>query len=202
MRSGNSWFSQQNQVDFAEIDFLDPALKEGHRVIYDRVLSVSIKFQDKYSDLQDIPQPENLLFRILLLGTDTNPQSVRIEISSDKDLFFIFQHEATTNSFNQIKVSQGLQLPFKDYPGVIISTLNKVETNFSGYQATFVIMLDGSARLEIYQTTEYKSISMINFDFHACDEHFLRQTIIFKYNQQRKTIKNLQQQVSQGKYTK
>lgn len=58
---------------------------------------------------------------------------MKVEISSDKDLFFLFFHEATANSFNQIKTQQGLQMPYKDYASIIIVTLNRLETGQSGY---------------------------------------------------------------------
>ncbi|CAD8113722.1 unnamed protein product [Paramecium primaurelia] len=132
-------------------------------------------------------------------GIDSNPQSIKIEISSEKDLFFLFHHEATINSFTQIKALQNLQMPFKDYAQITIATLNKVEQNFNGYGAIFQVMLDGSARLEINQTTEFRSVHMIHFDFHQVEESFLRQTIVFKYNQQRKEIKYLTQSLNECK---
>lgn len=97
MKSASNWL--QNPLDFAEIDYLDPALKEGHRVLYDRVMHINIRFQDRFSEVQELSQPEPIRIRVLQLGLDSSPQSVKIEISSEKDLFFIFHHEATVNSF-------------------------------------------------------------------------------------------------------
>ncbi|CAD8127710.1 unnamed protein product [Paramecium sonneborni] len=201
MKSGSSWLNavQINPLDFAEIDYLDPALKEGHKVLYDRILNINIRFQDRFSEVQELSQPEPIRLRdiIQLRGTDSNPQSIKIEISSDKDLFFLFNHEATVNGFTQIKALQNLQMPFKDYAQIAIATLNKVEQNYNGYGAIFQVMLDGSARLEINQTTEFRSVHMIYFDFHQVEESFLRQTIVFKYNQQRKEIKYLSQSLNE-----
>ncbi|CAD8209977.1 unnamed protein product [Paramecium pentaurelia] len=185
MKSGSSWLNavQMNPLDFAEIDYLDPALKDGHKVLYDRILNINIRFQDRFSEVQELSQPEPIRLRVLQL----------------KDLFFLFHHEATINSFTQIKALQNLQMPFKDYAQITIATLNKVEQNFNGYGAIFQVMLDGSARLEINQTTEFRSIHMIHFDFHQVEESFLRQTIVFKYNQQRKEIKYLTQSLNECK---
>ncbi|CAD8125904.1 unnamed protein product [Paramecium sonneborni] len=189
MKSGSSWLNavQINPLDFAEIDYLDPALKDGHKVLYDRILNINIRFQDRFSEVQELSQPEPIRLRVLQL----------IEISSEKDLFFLFHHEATVNGFTQIKALQNLQMPFKDYAQIAIATLNKVEQNYNGYGAIFQVMLDGSARLEINQTTEFRSVPMIHFDFHQVEESFLRQTIVFKYNQQRKEIKYLTQSLNE-----
>lgn len=40
-----------NPLDFTEIDYLDPALKDGHKVLYDRILNIHIRFQDRFSEV-------------------------------------------------------------------------------------------------------------------------------------------------------
>ncbi|CAK84227.1 unnamed protein product (macronuclear) [Paramecium tetraurelia] len=199
MKSGSSWLNavQLNPLDFAEIDYLDPALKDGHKVLYDRILNINIRFQDRFSEVQELSQPEPIRLRVLQLVTIFNPQSIKIEISSEKDLFFLFHHEATVNGFTQIKALQNLQMPFKDYAQITIIRSNKIIMDVIRYGAIFQVMLDGSARLEINQTTEFRSVHMIHFDFHQVEESFLRQTIVFKYNQQRKEIKYLTQSLNE-----
>lgn len=63
MKSASNWL--QNPLDFAEIDYLDPALKEGHRVLYDRVMHINIRFQDRFSEVQELSQPEPIRIRVL-----------------------------------------------------------------------------------------------------------------------------------------
>jgi len=46
MKSGSSWLNalQYNPLDFAETDHLDPTLKDGHRVLFDRTLNIHVRF--------------------------------------------------------------------------------------------------------------------------------------------------------------
>lgn len=37
--------------------------------------------------------------KVLLLGEDENPQSVRVELSSEADLFFLYVHELDEQGF-------------------------------------------------------------------------------------------------------
>lgn len=37
------------KYDFSEVDYLDPSLLSGHRVIYDRNILTRIKYIDKYN---------------------------------------------------------------------------------------------------------------------------------------------------------
>lgn len=69
MRSGSSWLNagQFNGLDFSEVDKLDPSLKDGHRVLYDRTLSVNIRFQDRFAEIHAINQPEPINIRVLQL---------------------------------------------------------------------------------------------------------------------------------------
>jgi len=45
---------------------------------------------------------------------------------------------------------------------------------FLRYSAIFTIMDDGAGRLEIVQTTEYKNIEVIAFDFQCSNDDFIR----------------------------
>lgn len=69
MKSGSSWLNalQYNPLDFAEMDHLDPTLKDGHRVLFDRTLNIHVRFQDRYSDVHEISNPEPLNIRVLQL---------------------------------------------------------------------------------------------------------------------------------------
>lgn len=42
-------------------------------------------------------------------------------------------------------------------------------------------MDDGLGRLEIIQSTEYKNIEVISFDFQCSNDEFIRQVITYKY---------------------
>ena len=45
----------------------------------------------------------------------------------------------------------------------------------------FTILSEGRGKLDILQTTEYKNIELISFDFEVSDEEEIRQQITFKY---------------------
>jgi hypothetical protein len=57
------------RLDFSEIDDFDPSLVDGYRVLYDRELCCHVRYQDKYTECRDMPQPESLTVRVLLMVT-------------------------------------------------------------------------------------------------------------------------------------
>jgi len=54
----------------------------------------------------------------LILGDDTNPTQIRVELSCENDLFFHFTHEIDEESFKYIQENQKLCVGFKDYPNL------------------------------------------------------------------------------------
>lgn len=47
--------------------------------------------------------------------------------------------------------------------------------------AVFSIFNEGKAKLDVLQTTEYKNIELISFDFEVCVDEEIRQQITFRY---------------------
>ena len=47
--------------------------------------------------------------------------------------------------------------------------------------AVFTIFNEGKGKMDILQTTEYKNIELISFDFEACVDEEIRQQITFRY---------------------
>eukprot|EP01015_Nassula_variabilis_P016467 TRINITY_DN2526_c0_g1_i1.p1 TRINITY_DN2526_c0_g1~~TRINITY_DN2526_c0_g1_i1.p1 ORF type:complete len:251 (+),score=49.95 TRINITY_DN2526_c0_g1_i1:63-815(+) len=170
-----------NSFDFSAIDEMDPTLHDGNKLIFDRELQFHIRFQEKGLEAQELSSLEPIRVRVLLLGDETNPQQIKLELSSENDLFFYYQHIANDSNFKEIKKNQQLHIDFSEYAVVIIKSLNKCEKEPNQFCAIFTIFTDGLGRLEIVQTMEYKDIELIAFDFAANPEEAIRQQITFRY---------------------
>ena len=62
--------------------------------------------------------------KVLLLGHEKDPLSVKVEISSDNDIFFLYQITLNEDRYKSLQESQGLQTEFADFPQVILKMLN------------------------------------------------------------------------------
>jgi len=49
------------------------------------------------------------------------------------------------------------------------------------FVAVFTIFNEGKGKMDILQTTEFKNIELISFDFEVCGDEDIRQQITFKY---------------------
>ncbi len=79
-------------LDYTQIEENDPSLSEGHRLVFDREIPFELRLEDN-SGPQEVASFESIRAKILVMGDDNNPNTVRIELSCENDLFFHFTHE-------------------------------------------------------------------------------------------------------------
>ena len=80
--------------------------------------------QDSTEGLQQVGSLEAIKTKVLLQGEDSNPIAVRLELTSESDLFFHYSHFIDENGFQAVQESQKLMVDFPDYPNVLIRMLN------------------------------------------------------------------------------
>ncbi len=81
-----------NTFNFCGIEELDPSLSEGHRLVYDREVPFELRLEDSNGP-QEVGSLEGIRVKLLIIGEESNPNQIRIEISSESDLFFHYTHE-------------------------------------------------------------------------------------------------------------
>lgn len=163
--------------DFSAIEALDPSLSDGSRLLFDRELPAHIRFEDSPEQNEII---ENVRVRILLQGLETKPAGVRVEVTSESDLFFVFIHAVNPTTFENVKESQHLNSDFKGYPNIIIKALNRCQ-NTDQCALFFVVRSDGSGLLSIIQFNEYKNVELLGLECEPGPEEFVRQHVAYQY---------------------
>ncbi|CAD7936671.1 unnamed protein product [Amoebophrya sp. A120] len=171
-----------DSFDFTAIEEMDPSLTEGHRVTYDRECPFELRVQDADTGPQEVGTLEAIKCKILLLGDEQQPNHIRIELTSENDLFFHYTHSVDEQGFRQMQESQKLMIDFPDYCSVVIKMLNNCIKEPHSFLAVFVMQRDGHARLDFIQNMEYKFVELLSCDFVASPEEVVRQQISFRYN--------------------
>eukprot|EP00347_Sterkiella_histriomuscorum_P017734 403348200 len=178
-----SQHSVLNAFDFTAIDEMDPSLAEGHSVLYDREAPFELRIQDPNNGPQEVGTLEAIRVKILVLGDDNNHiQNVKIELTSENDLFFHYTHIVDEDSFRQMQESQKLMIEFNEYPNILIKMVNSCIKEPHSFLAVFIMNRDGTAKLDFIQNIEYKFIELLSADFMASSEEIVRQSITFRYN--------------------
>jgi len=171
-----------NSFDFSSIEDMDPSIADGYRVIYDRECPFELRVQESADSPQQVGTLEATKVKILLLGEDANPQSLRVELASEGDLFFHYMHVCDESSFQMIQEQQKLMVEFSDYPHVLIRMLNNCIKEPHSHLAVFVMQGDGHARLDFIQNMEYKFVELLSCNFARSPEDVVQHQITYRYN--------------------
>ena len=184
--------SALNSFDFSAIEEMDPSLGEGHHVVYDRDVPFELRIQDSGSGPQEVGTLEAVKTKLLILGEDSNPRHIKLELTSENDLFFHYIHTIDENGFRQMQESQKLMIEFSELSTILVRMLNASIKEPHSFLAVFIMHRDGRARLDFIQNIEYKFIELLSLDFTASSEENVRQQITFRYNSAKSKLAILQ----------
>jgi len=172
-----------NSFDFDLVEEQDPSVSEGHKVLYDREVPFEIRNQtDPHDAALEVGTLEAIKVKILVMGEEQNPLTLRIELTSENDLFFHFNHNLDDHGFRQVQEHQKLMVDFPEYSNVLIRMLNNCIKEPHSHLAVFVIEREGLARLDFIQNMEYKFVELLSCNFIASPEDVIRAHICFRYN--------------------
>ncbi|CAI2379673.1 unnamed protein product [Moneuplotes crassus] len=182
MNSTQSNASILNAFDFRAIDQMDPSLAEGHKLIYEREVPFELRIQEGEGGPQEVGTLEAIKVKILVLEEEGNSDNIKVELTSENDMFFHYIHNLTDDTFKHVQEDQKLMIEFADYSNILIKMLNSCIKEPHSYLAVFIMQRDGSARLDFIQNMEYKFVELLSMDFNASSEEIIRQQITFRYN--------------------
>jgi hypothetical protein len=90
---------------------------------YDREVPFELRLEDTNGP-QEVASFEAIRAKCLVMGDETNPTQIRVELSCENDLFFHFTNEVDEESFKQMQDSQKLCINFKDYANLCKKLFN------------------------------------------------------------------------------
>lgn len=135
---------------------------------------------------------EAIKVKILILGDDADIQAVKVELSTESDLFFLYSHTCDHEAFQVMQEQQKLMIDFADYANVLIRMLNNCIKEPHNHLAVYLMQADGRARLDFIQNMEYKFVELLSVDFMRVSEDAIRQHISFRYNSMKSRLQVLQ----------
>jgi hypothetical protein len=160
----------------------DPSLANGHRVFYEREVPFELRTATGTEEPQEVGALEAIKVRILAVGPEGAYSGLRIELTSENNLFFHYAHELDAAEFGKLQEAQRLMVEFTEYPAVIVRNLNHCVKEPHSHLAVFVMTKDGGGRLDFVQNMEYKFVELLSLNFQASPEETVREQIAYRYN--------------------
>ena len=131
-----------------------------------------------------IKKSNSLTHSLISLGTAPRhryPTSLRLELSSEADLFFHYRHVMDENSFRDVQQQQKLMIQFPVYAAVLTRMLNLVIREPAQNLAIFLMKNTGQARLDFIQNMEYKFVELLSADCDRSPEESIQHHITYRW---------------------
>lgn len=171
---------QALEREFRQMEEADPSVQDGFKIIYDREVPFELRPADSHE--QDVGALEGIKVKVLTAGEENSITALRVELSSETDLFFHYTCVVNHIGFQQLREDQKLMCDFRDFAITLLKTLNKCIREPQTFLAVLLIGQDGSANLEFIQNMEYKFIDLLVLPFRESAEGLVRQHITYRYN--------------------
>ena len=193
-----------SSLDFSSIDDLDPSLADGSKCIFEREVPIEIRALGPSSSTSsqseefvsnnhnNIPIVDSIRVKLLTKGTDDEFTSLRIEFSSETDLFFHYVQTVTKDTFDHLQSEQRLMVDFLEFPNVLIKMLNACIREPKTHLAILVLYIDGDAKLEFIQNMEYKHVELMTLQCKQSDDEMVQRHITFRYNSMKQKLAVMQ----------
>lgn len=116
----------------------DPFLSESSQIIYCEEHSFLIKIQQKPEVVQTLKEPEQLRVKVMVEYEHEFAKNIKIQLTSDTEIYFNFVFECNDWEFKRIKANQNFFIQFREYPEFILKNLGRLSSS-DNYLATFTI---------------------------------------------------------------
>ena len=110
-----------------------------------------MRLQENDETPQEVGTLEAIRCRVCVQGDAATPTAVRLELSSEQDLFFHYTHQLDERAFRAVREEQRLMIDFQDYANVLARSLNAAIKEPHTHLAVFIMNRDGNARLDFIQ---------------------------------------------------
>ncbi|KAL0053224.1 hypothetical protein WJX82_002721 [Trebouxia sp. C0006] len=169
-------------LDFASLDELDPSLAEDFKLFAEREVPCELR-SDAGRLSSDTGSVEAIRVRILVRGSQPELEAVRVELTSESDLFFHYTHTIGPAAFRQhVQEAQKLMVDFNDYPSVFLRMLSSCIQEPQNHIAVLLMEPSGNARMDFIQNMEYKFVELLSCQFQASSEEQIKQQVTYRYN--------------------
>jgi hypothetical protein len=155
-----------------------PSVVFSPSVVFDRELPLEVRHSsDQDSSLGTLL---TVKVKILVLYRENNqPESVRVELARDADLFFHMYHSLQEKGFAAMQARQKLMVDYTDYPHCLITNFNKCIKDPHNCMAVIYIHDDGNARMDFVQNLEFKFVELLSLDFLLTPNDVVKQHVDF-----------------------
>lgn len=115
-------------------------------------------------------------------------KSMKIELTSDTEIYFNFIFECNDWQFKRIKANQNFFIEFREYPDFVVKTFERLIQS-ENYVASFIIFSETEGKLDLIRKSEFKDDTIMEFEFTRAQEEQIKKSIQYRYDVMRSEYK-------------
>jgi hypothetical protein len=125
--------------------------------------------------------------RATVFVTGSNPiETVRIDLSNDSDLFFVFESEYDERTFGDLRANQDLSLEFSEFPGALEGIFASAGSRDGEFTLQFT---DGDEpQLAVLQHLKFKTVTVFSLGFRQPSDEAIKDRFQNRYNEVRSEL--------------
>jgi hypothetical protein len=200
-------FMRALEAECERVKDADPSLVGGFSVVYDREVPFEIRAADTPGD-ENAGAYEGLMVKILVQGRQQTPgatgssggagaadggnvddvaaqlggfTSVRVELSSETDLFFHYTCAVNAQGYAMLREDQKLTCDFREFVVSLVRMFNRCIAEPQSLVAVVLLGTDTSATLQIIQNFDYKLVEVLALPFRESPVDLVRCHVEYRY---------------------
>ncbi|CAD8176502.1 unnamed protein product [Paramecium pentaurelia] len=172
----------ESHQDLGVLEDIDPSLEGGFKIQFNKEINIETRISNANTGPQEIGTLEQIKVKILVQGDQQAFENLKIELTSETDLFFNYIAIIDKENFKKIKEEQKLTIEYPQFLQMLIKLLNSSHKEPNHFFCVFFMQQDGSAKLDFIENLEYKFMEMLTLEFSCATEETIRQNVSFRYN--------------------
>ena len=171
----------------AESDYLedlpepiDPSLKNGHRLIMVQRIPIELRIQEEGQPSQ-VGKMVDIDCKLLALYRGKTLSEVRLEITTEADLFFNYSHYLNADNFRGTQQDHKLLVNLNDYPDMLQRLLVNCANKPQEFISIFTMRRNGWARLDFVQNLKCKFLELLTCDFIISKQDEIRENVMYRF---------------------
>ena len=168
--------------DLSIIETHDPSLLNEYKILYNKEVPLDIKKEDK-DGIKDIASCALIRFKLLYKAKNQEelPLNVKLELSWENDIFFLYTNFVDINIFAEIKRNQKFNIDFSQYCNLIKRLCDNCIKDPETYIGEFIIQNDDVSKLQFIKISPFKDLELLILEFRKVSEQIIEKHILYRF---------------------
>lgn len=160
----------------------DPSLTNGFKIIYFNTIPVEIKTKVKNKE-KDLAPFEPIKFKLLADNVSGNNSinNIKIELSSENDIYFHFTNIIDENKFKDIKKEQNLNINFSQFCQLFEEMCENCRSSPHEYICFFNLNKQSNSILKFIKTSDIKFVELLLLEFKISPDEVIKKQINYRF---------------------